>query len=96
MRSTDYRAWRTGEFDHEHDHDHNQPRAAVLRPLEVEVWNNDPGSFHKALKRFKRKVSTEGVMRELKKRRFYVKPGDRRRNKKKAADRRRKKAARRG
>ena len=43
----------------------------------VYVKNNE--SIDKALKRFKRKCNTEGIMDEMRKREFYEKPSDRKR-----------------
>jgi len=47
-------------------------------PLEVEVRNNDVGQ---ALKVLKHKMSVEGVLAEVKKRRFAEKPSDKKRRK---------------
>ena len=48
-----------------------------------------------ALKAFKRKVMKEGVLKELRRRRHYVKPSEARQLKSEAAQRRRRSAARR-
>ena len=45
----------------------------------------------KALKKFKRKVEREGIMRDLKKKRYYRKPSVRKKEKSKAAEKRRRK-----
>lgn len=42
-------------------------------------------SLDSALRRFKRKVISEGVMNELKKREYYVSKGQKKREKKKAS-----------
>lgn len=47
-------------------------------PLEVEVRNNDIGQ---ALKVLKHKMSVEGVLTELKRRRFAEKPSEKKRRK---------------
>jgi small subunit ribosomal protein S21 len=47
-------------------------------PLEVEVRNND---ISQALKVLKHKMSVEGVLTELKKRRFAEKPSEKKRRK---------------
>lgn len=47
-------------------------------PLEVEVRNND---ISQALKILKHKMSVEGVLTELKKRRFAEKPSEKKRRK---------------
>ena len=49
----------------------------------------------KAMKRFKRKVEKEGIMRDIKKNRYYRKPSVRKKEKRKAAEKRRRKLERR-
>ena len=49
----------------------------------------------KALKRFKRKVEKEGIMRDIKNKRYYKKPSVRKKEKKKLAAKRRRKIAKR-
>ncbi len=49
----------------------------------------------KAMKRFKRKVEREGIMRDIKKNRYYRKPSVKKKEKKKAAEKRRRKAQKR-
>ena len=49
-----------------------------------------------ALKTFKRQVQKSGILRELRRRRHYVKPSEARQLKSKAAERARHKAARTG
>lgn len=56
------------------------------RPLEVEVRD----SIEKAMKILKQKMSKEGILQELKRRRFYEKPSVKRKRK----EAKRKKAAR--
>lgn len=48
-----------------------------------------------ALKAFKRKVLRSGILKDLRKKRFYVKPSEAKRRKAAAADRRRRRAERR-
>lgn len=55
----------------------------------VKVKNGEP--FEKAMRRFKRKVETEGVMKELKKRKFYMTKSEKRKDKRKKAEKRRRK-----
>ena len=55
----------------------------------VVVRNNE--NPEKALKRFKRKVEREGIMRDIKKKRYYRKPSVRKKEKSKAAEKRRRK-----
>ena len=59
----------------------------------VTVRKNE--SPEKAMKRFKRKVEREGIMRDIKKKRYYRKPSVRKKEKKKAAEKRRRKLERR-
>jgi small subunit ribosomal protein S21 len=49
--------------------------------------------INRAIRRFKRKVESEGIMRELKRRRYYLKPSEARKEKQKAAAKRRRKNA---
>ncbi|MFO7982064.1 MAG: 30S ribosomal protein S21 [Desulfuromonadales bacterium] len=53
--------------------------------MQVKVFNDD---VTKATKVLKRKLQEEGLFRDMKRRRFYEKPGDRRRRKEKEAQRR--------
>ena len=63
------------------------------RPLEVEVRD----SLEKAMKILKQKMSKEGILQEVKRRRFYEKPSvKRKRNMREARKRRRREAKRRG
>jgi small subunit ribosomal protein S21 len=52
-----------------------------------------PGEdFNRAFRRFKRAVENEGIMRELKKRQYYLKPSAAKKAKRKLAAKRRRKA----
>lgn len=64
--------------------------AIQCRPLEVVV--SDRG-IERAIKMLKRKLASEGVLRELKMRRHYMKPSVKRRKKQAEAARRRRKRA---
>lgn len=57
----------------------------IGRPLEVEVREN----LEKALKVLKQRMSKEGILAELKKRRYYEKPSVRRKRKMREAHKRR-------
>lgn len=46
---------------------------------EVEVRKDEP--FESALRRFKRKIDQEGILREVRDRKHYEKPSDRKRKK---------------
>ena len=58
----------------------------------IKVKHGEP--FEKAMRRFKRKVETEGIMKILKRKRYYLKPSERKKEKRKAAEKRRKKLER--
>ena len=61
------------------------------KPLEVQV--GDKG-IERAIKHLKRKMAAEGILRELKRRRHYMKPSIKRRKKMSEAARRRRKRLR--
>lgn len=67
-------------------------RTVEGRPLEVSV---DDRGLERAIRRLKRKIDTEGVTRELKRRRHYEKPSVRKRRKAREAERRRRRRDRR-
>jgi small subunit ribosomal protein S21 len=64
---------------------------ARLRPLEVTVGEVP---IERAIRQFTRAVAQDGVLKELKKRRHHLKPGQKRRNKEREAARRRRKQTR--
>ena len=47
----------------------------------AEVRIQDGESLESALRRFKRKVQTEDIIKEIKKHSYYLKPGERKRTK---------------
>lgn len=49
----------------------------------VEVGKNEP--LERALKRFKKKIEREGVLKQLKARKHYEKPSERKRKKRKGS-----------
>ena len=56
------------------------------------TWVSQKGndeSFDKLLKRFKKKLETDNILPEYKRRMFYEKPGERKKRKRKMAERRR-------
>ena len=57
-----------------------------LRPLEVRVVDDN---LNRAISHLKRIIAREGLLKELKKRRHYEKPGIKRRRKQRDAARRR-------
>lgn len=70
------------------DEGQEQPRSTSLRlrPLEVAV---DGRGVEPALRVFKQLVLRNGILREVKRKRYYEKPGERRRRKARDAARRR-------
>jgi small subunit ribosomal protein S21 len=66
-------------------------REKELGPLEVPV----EGSLERAMSRLKRLMASEGVLKDLKKRRYYEKPSVRRKRKARDAERRRRRQLRR-
>ncbi len=65
--------------------------AVICKPLEVVVGEK---AIERAIKNLKRKMAAEGVLRELKRRRHYMKPSIKRRKKASEAARRRRKRTR--
>ena len=60
----------------------------------AEVILNEGESLESALRRFKRKVQQEDIIKEVKKRSYYLKPGEKRRVKEALARKRARKKAR--
>lgn len=60
----------------------------------AEVIVNEGESLESALRRFKRKVQQEDIIKEIKKHSFYLKPGEKRRVKQALARKRSRKKAR--
>lgn len=69
----------------------DQREPVILKPMEVPVID---GKLDKALRKLKKKMSAEGVLKELKRRRRAMKPSDRKRRKRIDAARRRRKRER--
>jgi len=65
--------------------------AIQCKPVEVVVGDR---GLDRAIKHPKRKMANEGILRELKRRRHYMKPSVKRRKKEAEAARRRRKRAR--
>jgi len=93
----------TFRFDSRSDH-RIVPPVALRRPSwnrkEVshrlaEVKINDGESIESALRRFKRRVQQEDIIKEVKKHSYYMKPGDKRRAKQALARKRQRKKMRR-
>jgi small subunit ribosomal protein S21 len=61
----------------------------------AEVRIQDGESIENALRRFKRKVQQEDIIKEVKKHSFYLKPGEKKRIKQALARKRRRKKVRR-
>lgn len=51
----------------------------------IEIGKNEP--LERALKRFKKKIEREGVLKQLKARKYYEKPSERKRKKRKSKPR---------
>jgi small subunit ribosomal protein S21 len=66
----------------------NPPEAIQCKPVEVVVGDR---GVERAIKHLKRKMAAEGILRELKRRRHYMKPSVKRRKKESEAARRRRK-----
>ena len=62
-----------------------------FRPIEVAVQD---GNVNRAMSMLKRKMASEGIYKELRKRRFFEKPSEEKKRRGREADRRRKKAVR--
>lgn len=60
---------------------------------EIRIQDNE--SIESALRRFKRRVQQEDIIKEIKKHSFYMKPGDKRRAKQALARKRQRKKQRR-
>ncbi len=60
--------------------------------ITVTVKKDEP--FERALRRFKRKVEQAGIKKDLKRKMFYIKPGEAKRKKQREAMRRRRKQER--
>ena len=71
-----------------------QPTEGVTAQL-AEVRVQDGESIESALRRFKRKVQQEDIIKDIKKHSFYLKPGDKRRAKQALAQKRSRKKMRR-
>lgn len=65
--------------------------AIQCQPVEVKVGDR---GVERAVKHLKRKMATEGILRELKRRRHYMKPSVKKRKKAAEASRRRMKRVR--
>ncbi|MFQ6046852.1 MAG: 30S ribosomal protein S21 [Gemmatimonadales bacterium] len=61
----------------------------------IEIIVGETDSVDWAIKTFRRKVQRSGILQDLRKKRFYVKPSDAKRHKAAAAQRRRLRARRR-
>jgi small subunit ribosomal protein S21 len=58
---------------------HSEPDGGELQVAEVIIQESE--SLENALRRFKRKVQQEDIIKEIKKHSFYMKPGEKRRTK---------------
>ena len=58
--------------------------------ITLKIRQGEP--FEKSMRKFKRKVENEGIMRDLKKKRYHMTKSEKRREKRKLAEKRRRKA----
>jgi small subunit ribosomal protein S21 len=72
---------------------HNRVEGVYSRVAEVKIQEGE--SIESALRRFKRKVQQEDIIKDIKKHSFYLKPGDKRRAKQALARKRNRKKLRR-
>ncbi|MGM0595608.1 MAG: 30S ribosomal protein S21 [Myxococcota bacterium] len=63
------------------------PKPVLGRPLEVKV---DDRGLERAIKRLRKLTASEGILREMKRRRHYEKPSQKKKRKSREAARRRK------
>ena len=59
----------------------NKRKGGIIMPI-VNVGENEP--LEKALRRFKKKIEREGILRTLKERKHYEKPSERKRRKRRS------------
>jgi len=86
---------RKREAGETHRFDRENPRAKGVSSRLAEVKIQEGESIESALRRFKRKVQQEDIIKDIKKHSFYLKPGDRRRAKQALARKRTRKKQRR-
>jgi len=55
----------------------NLPRKGMILVPEIEIRKDE--SFESALRRFKKKIEQEGILREVRDRKHYEKPSERKR-----------------
>jgi small subunit ribosomal protein S21 len=72
---------------------HPGEQGGVISVAEVKIQEGE--SIESALRRFKRKVQQEDIIKDIKKHSFYLKPGDKRRAKQALARKRSRKKQRR-
>jgi len=78
---------------HRNNRDFEPPERGVIFVAEVKIQEGE--SIESALRRFKRKVQQEDIIKDIKKHSFYLKPGDKRRAKQALARKRNRKKLRR-
>jgi small subunit ribosomal protein S21 len=76
-----------------HTGSHQAGEGVFLGVAEVKIQEGE--SIESALRRFKRKVQQEDIIKDIKKHSFYLKPGDKRRAKQALARKRNRKKLRR-
>ena len=83
---------RPRRFDDRRDDRRRSSNTLDFRPLEVPVIG---GNLEGAIRALKRKMNREGILKQLKLKRFHEKPSVRRKRKRKEAERRRRRLLRR-
>ena len=73
----------------------NPRRSGGVNQVMAEIKLQEGESIENALRRFKRKVQQEDIIKDIKKHSFYLKPGDKRRAKQALARKRSRKKLRR-
>lgn len=68
-------------------------RTCTIGAMMAQVTVRKGEDINRAIRRFKRKVEREGIMSDIKKKRYYSKPSVRKKEKRIAAAKRRRKAA---
>jgi small subunit ribosomal protein S21 len=85
--------WRACDFHAGRTESAIPGREGVFAMAEVKIQEGE--SIESALRRFKRKVQQEDIIKDIKKHSFYLKPGDKRRAKQALARKRNRKKMRR-
>src|SRR5438105_8097511 len=81
-------------YRHHGSHTHERPQNSGRHTLaEIRIFDGE--SIESALRRFKRQVQQEGIIKDVKKHSFFLKPGEKKRLKSKLAQKLKRKKVRR-